>query len=639
MKCLVIICYFYFHLTLVSSNTFLINRDRSEFNCTNVDGINDPAFIGWPYHLTCSMFASRSEYTIYHVYDADYVDYESSIICQVFANNGTLLLNQTTNYQDLIEGLGPVLDIGVINENRSYKFRTKIIILDSQKCFGFHINVVPTSFEPITCEEFVKGLESLDQSMIGQPKTLYCKLGHDDYPKVFATDVTTKWFRNCSSRPENTTIRSNGELFFPQFEYEQAGIYACTVTYNGMTRFISGYSVCVLEPPTISPHSLQCESKVFAKIEENVSLSCQLRLGVGEFSDHSFKAFWSKMSSDVEGSCQRDSLKTSAARLSCSYEYEKKCFLYVADESERYRKEEVIPIVLEIQRLSASDFGTYTISALTNNKGSELITENIDLCQDHVQKYLQAATIATIATTTVVSFFVVLVFLILLLLQKQVQARVYFKRHFKSCELDDKKYGAYISYHYTNELDKFALDYTSYCVRYTCGKLEGLGYKIYDEHKDSNNGLRVDNLLESIKKCHRVVIILTSQYINDDWSMGNLQQVFQAMIDSRTKIIFIMVPGIKQYLKQHAVKDDACNLIQAAIKLNHSIQWSNGKSFDKNFFDLQLEDAMPKLESQKSRRCSTSSSSQSAGTRMQITAYQRCISTNTQVSELGISNS
>ncbi|CAK8683896.1 unnamed protein product [Clavelina lepadiformis] len=516
-------------------------RYRSELNCTNVDGINDPAFIGWPYHLTCSMFASRSEYTIYHVYDADYVDYESSIICQVFANNGTLLLNQTTNYQDLIEGLGPVLDIGVINENRSYKFRTKIIILDSQKCFGFHINVVPTSFEPITCEEFVKGLESLEQSMIGQPKTLYCKLGHDDYPKVFATDVTTKWFRNCSSRPANTTIRSNGEVHLSQ-------------------------------------------------------------MSIGE------------------------------------NEYEKKCFLYVADESERYRKEEVIPIVLEIQRLSAFDFGTYTISALTNNKGSELITENIDLCQDNVQKYLQAATIATIATTTVVSFFVVLVFLILLLLQKQVQARVYFKRHFKSCELDDKKYGAYISYHYTNELDKFALDYTSYCVGYTCGKLEGLGYKIYDEHKESNNGLRVDNLLESIKKCHRVVIILTSQYINDDWSMGNLQQVFQAMIDSRTKIIFIMVPGIKQYLKQHAVKDDACHLIQAAIKLNYPIQWSNGKSFDKNFFDLQLEDAMPKLESQKSRRCSTSSSSQSAGTCMQMTGYQRCISTNTQVSELGISN-
>ena len=30
-------------------------------------------------------------------------------------------------------------------------------------------------------------------------------------------------------------------------------------------------------------------------------------------------------------------------------DYERKCFLYVADESERNRKEEVIPIVLEIQ--------------------------------------------------------------------------------------------------------------------------------------------------------------------------------------------------------------------------------------------------------------------------------------------------
>ncbi|XP_076811240.1 X-linked interleukin-1 receptor accessory protein-like 2 isoform X1 [Clavelina lepadiformis] len=647
MKTPIIINYFSLLLFFASGNALVIDQDPSGQNCSIVDGgsINDTAFIGWPHRLSCSMFVFRSEYTIYEAYDNGYIDFESNIICQVFADNGTLLLNESTNYDDITFDDSPTIDLGIIKENENYHFWMNIIIPESEKCYGLQINVVPTPFEQISCEKFEKELESLAKSKIGKRKELSCELGHDAYPKIFSTDVTTKWFRNCSSLPANTTIRSSGKLFFPELEYDQAGIYACTVTYNGMTRFIAGYPVCVLEPPTKSPHTLQCENKVLARIGENVSLSCQLRLGVGEFSDSSFRVFWEKKenvkevsSPKIEGSCKRNSLTNSNDRLSCSYDYERKCFLYVADESERNRKEEVIPIVLEIQSLSPSDYGTYKISSLTNNEGTELISKTVELEEDQSQVYRQAVHYAEVAVAVIVPCLGVLVFIMFLLYYKQVHVRVYIKRHFKSYELDDKEYGAYISYHYTKELDTFAQDYTSQSVHVTCEKLQELGYKIYDEHKDFSNGMRVDNLVESIKRCHRVVIILTSQYMNDDWSMRNLQQAFQTMIDSKTKIIFILVPGMKEYLKQHAMKETACRLIQAAIKLNYPIQWSNGKSFDKNFFDLQLEDAMPKIESQKSRRFSTSSSSQSAGTRMQTTGYQRCFSTNTQASELEVPN-
>ncbi|XP_076811243.1 uncharacterized protein LOC143455936 isoform X1 [Clavelina lepadiformis] len=590
------------------------------------------------------MFAFRPEYTIYEAYDNDYVAYGSNIICQVFADNGTLLLNESTSYDDIIFDDSPTLDLGIIKGNENYHFWMNIIIPESEKCYGLQINVVPTPFEQISCEEFARHLDLLAKSHIGQSKELSCELGHDIYPKVFATDVTTKWFRNCSSLPVNTTIRSSGKLFFPELEYDQAGIYACTVTYNGMTRFIAGYPVCVHEPPRKSPHTLQCENKVLARIGENVSLSCQLRLGVGEFSVTSFRAFWEKKenvkevsSPKIEGSCKRNLFTNSNDRLSCSYDYKRKCFLYVADESERNRKEEVIPIVLEIQSLSPSDYGTYKISSLTNNEGTELISKTVELEEDQSQVYRQTVHYAEVAVAVIVPSLGVLVFIMFLLYYKQVHVRVYIKRHFKSYELDDKEYGAYISYHYTKELDTFAQDYTSQSVHVTCEKLQELGYKIYDEHKDFSNEMRV-NLVESIKKCHRVVIILTSQYMNDDWSMRNLQQAFQTMIDSKTKIIFILVPGMKEYLKQHAMKETACRLIQAAIKLNYPIQWSNGKSFDQNFFDLQLEDAMPKLESPKPRRSSTSSSSRSAGTRMQTNGYQRFYSANTQVSEVEAPN-
>jgi len=41
------------------------------------------------------------------------------------------------------------------------------------------------------------------------------------------------------------------------------------------------------------------------------------------------------------------------------------------------------------------------------------------------------------------------------------------------------------------------------------------------------------------------------------------------MINSRSKLIFILLPGIKEYLKQHAKNDSSCELIQRALKVLH----------------------------------------------------------------------
>ena len=44
-------------------------------------------------------------------------------------------------------------------------------------------------------------------------------------------------------------------------------------------------------------------------------------------------------------------------------------------------------------------------------------------------------------------------------------------------------------------------------------------------------------------------------------------QGFEEMINSRSKIIFILLPGIKEYLKQHAKENHSCELILRAIKV------------------------------------------------------------------------
>ena len=39
------------------------------------------------------------------------------------------------------------------------------------------------------------------------------------------------------------------------------------------------------------------------------------------------------------------------------------------------------------------------------------------------------------------------------------------------------------------------------------------------------------------------------------------------MINSRSKLIFILLPGIKEHLKQHAKEDETFALIQRAVKV------------------------------------------------------------------------
>lgn len=49
---------------------------------------------------------------------------------------------------------------------------------------------------------------------------------------------------------------------------------------------------------------------------------------------------------------------------------------------------------------------------------------------------------------------------------------------------DDKKYGAFISYHFSTEMDKFAQQQTRDATAATLTSLESLGYRVYDENRD-----------------------------------------------------------------------------------------------------------------------------------------------------------
>jgi len=43
--------------------------------------------------------------------------------------------------------------------------------------------------------------------------------------------------------------------------------------------------------------------------------------------------------------------------------------------------------------------------------------------------------------------------------------------------------------------------------------------------------VRMENATNLMDKCHRVIIILTAQYVSDNWSVFQLQQVSQLLGD------------------------------------------------------------------------------------------------------------
>ena len=44
-------------------------------------------------------------------------------------------------------------------------------------------------------------------------------------------------------------------------------------------------------------------------------------------------------------------------------------------------------------------------------------------------------------------------------------------------------------------------------------------------------------------------------------------QGFEEMINYDSKMIFVMLPGIKEFIKQRSAQDDSFRLVQAAIKV------------------------------------------------------------------------
>ena len=90
---------------------------------------------------------------------------------------------------------------------------------------------------------------------------------------------------------------------------------------------------------------------------------------------------------------------------------------------------------------------------------------------------------------------------------------------------------------------------------------------------DSKNSFHYNNKIILPTKSNRIFQNERKQFLC--MLLTNISiQGFEEMIHSRTKLIFILLPGIKEYVKQHSRNDDSCRLMQRAIEVSFFKQTS-----------------------------------------------------------------
>ncbi|CAK8683887.1 X-linked interleukin-1 receptor accessory protein-like 2 isoform X2 [Clavelina lepadiformis] len=571
--------------------------------CTVQDAENVTVYIGWPHEVSCY------DLLFDIIDDVDEVESDYEINFKIWnSDNGQLLKNETTSYEDyyyqLVEFGSLLVDI---KSGENYNYDIQIHIPSQSKCYTKNVHLKPISFQQITCEMYITRNANMRfaAAEIGTTKQFSCK-GLVSVDSL--QNATVTWQRNCSSLPSQGVTVKHNTLNIESVGYEHAGIYTCSVRYRGMTDYILYNRVCVVPRPSTSQHKVTCEKNVYDVTDNQVlTVKCALRLGIGKASASDFNVDWSKAEGVGKKEwrlCSKPNELSSPNRngIICTFEQFSQnsdtCFLHVATEKEKEIRNDIRNIIIFFKNVSASDYGVYELKATSNTETVSDFIASFSLRRNKIAGLLSTAHI----TVVVIGILAFLTLLLSFCVWKSLEIRVYYKRYFAACAQDDKLYGAVLSYYYSNELDKFAKEDVGKYVQTTGHVLTELGYKIYDDHKDGLAEVRLESFQRCIDASHRVIIILTSTYIKDDWNRRNLQQALQSVIESRTRIILIFSEGVREYVNQHSKSDDTCRLIKETARLNYIIVWSKRKKFEAKMFRLMLEDAMPKLSSQKQLR-------------------------------------
>ncbi|XP_077971582.1 uncharacterized protein LOC120346465 isoform X2 [Styela clava] len=558
-----------------------------ENRCIQKGNVTVEAHYGWPAEISC--FALFEYY--YYYYD-DYEQYKTTTdigTCIVMTvPSGNIVYNQSvSNDYDVMSNTAYFIQDTARDTHSEYLVQ----YVTREHCSYQFIKLHKTHVTNPRCGDTTEEINSIE-TKFGAPRSMFCE---SDYDTALLTrlreggELFYKWKHNCRN-----TSKDDKQLTINNFSHNDTGTYTCLAVYKGKELFVMKYNICGIFANTAEQSmSVHCPETVFVKIGQKAKIICHADLGIGKASNLLVSSKWIKARDSFICENLNDGMisnSTIGPRITCLTESNaaKQCYSLPTPLPEK-PPHDIFKVILRIRNVTLNDLGSFKLRFIYSSNEE---FANI--------KLVASMTDVLIATRTAVIVVTILIFsilaLLLLLLWKKHLFRWLRKKYFGPYETDVHPYTAYLAYYYDNdpekmsEMSKMKVETLVLNIERFISRLHG---STYNDQKQSDLDRRETvELLQKLSECHRIIILLSPEYIHDYWSLHTTHQALQEVLDTERKLIFITMPGAK---KAVSLSDDKTKyLLQYAMKRNTTVHWSGTVPFSSTF-KYRIGYALPKL--------------------------------------------
>jgi len=562
---------------------------------------------GWPFKLSCdeALFYMESEEEILRT--ECYISDEDQDVILLNKTVDLFLDNPFESYPEYR------VSEKFMNTSTNYKIIMKIIYFNYSICSATNVFVKVIKFVQETCQQAINRSNLMpSDAEEGRQKNFFC---HDidqniEYESVEESNETVSssmkfsWLKNC----EQIENANKNQYKVMRVSFDHPGVYTCAATYRNMTKFVSHYKVCVKHFDHIAEPTIICRKNIEASLGYSFNLTLTTQLGVGSTSTFTTFSSWYKLSektSKLKLICENQAADTKREsevdeNISCSFitnteksKTQDQCFSKPPSEEMRQPDKIIHHPQLFFKKLKKSDFGFYEfqIFRIGHPKPKK--------CRIHLkQTSLQPKQQFTNRLIASICSLLLVIFLIILGVYYRIFIKICIKRSFIQSSINSCK--VFLFYRYSNEMNEEDQKMVKESVHSIDSHLKRFGCDTFDENRDGRPSLNTSEDLEAIiSGCDRVVLLLISKdFIEDNWSIFKLQKSFEKSMDKKSKLIFILGPGMRKMIKDSASSNDTCFFIQRAMKMSHVIEWSVQRMKTQRFI-YELELAIPKIQSKK----------------------------------------
>ncbi|XP_078494490.1 uncharacterized protein LOC100177822 [Ciona intestinalis] len=587
-------------------------------NCTRIPRKSRVIkYVDWPFTLNCNDVTSQDWLAAYNISlspDAALTCYIQHPDQRYYSTETSITLNASSS----------ILTTYTVTQ----RYSTYCVFLDVE------IELRPLPHH--TCDEDVitalrrtSNIIFVESEISGSPLIFECEPGPNAGadavlpPSVQSSQITTTWIRTkvqklsgstllqviqpnetCSDLPlhysANLKVRLLDRHNKPKAleitgqNFYDPAVYTCVVQYGGQTAYIAHAALCIKQrvSKTIKPNIMCTGSYKFFQ-DSSLTVSCTVTTRLGELKPDELKITWTKGTSNF---CTKSDLLSSTTPSSGGHNSQcgldgftntkKLCFWTKPKDEDVQSSSNTFKAYLTFNKMKISDAGSYNVAVLYQGVSSDPAT--FTLVFDQTKMLVKMAGGLTVCLVVMVS----LIVFWLIYRRYRFRIKLRWRRHFGKYQDDDKKNIVVLSYYYDCDLADETRKATETIIKCIKQQLNSMQYKYYDSHEDLQaGGFSVSSLLQRLDDSHRMIIILTEEYIRDRWSKFEAEQGLINMENNRTKLIFVRVKGVKKALQ--GIEDFPSGLSDA-LKTARNIRWKPG--MNSNLFKEAVAYALPNLK-------------------------------------------